>query len=53
MRSEFYVIEAINPETAAAKIVDVVRNRIPMAFGLDPIRDVQVLCPMNRDGVGA
>ena len=22
-------------------------------FGLDPIRDVQVLCPMNRGGVGA
>ena len=22
-------------------------------FGLDPIRDIQVLCPMNRGGVGA
>ncbi len=31
----------------------VVRDRIPKAFGLDPIRDVQVLCPMNRGGVGA
>src|SRR5208282_1607255 len=27
--------------------------RIPKRFGLDPIRDVQVLCPMNRGGVGA
>ena len=26
---------------------------IPRKFGLDPIRDVQVLCPMNRGGVGA
>jgi ATP-dependent exoDNAse (exonuclease V) alpha subunit len=22
-------------------------------LGLDPIRDIQVLCPMNRGGVGA
>jgi len=25
----------------------------PKRFGLDPIRDIQVLCPMNRGGVGA
>ena len=25
-----------------------VRERIPARFGLDPIRDVQVLTPMNR-----
>jgi site-specific DNA recombinase len=30
-----------------------VKNRIPKRFGFDPIRDVQVLCPMNRGGVGA
>ena len=30
-----------------------VRERIPARFGLDPVRDVQVLCPMNRGGLGA
>jgi exodeoxyribonuclease V alpha subunit len=30
-----------------------VKTRIPNRFGLDPIRDIQVLCPMNRGGVGA
>ena len=30
-----------------------VRDRIPARFGLDPVRDVQVLCPMNRGGMGA
>jgi exodeoxyribonuclease V alpha subunit len=30
-----------------------VKTRIPQRFGLDPIRDIQVLCPMNRGGVGA
>ncbi len=28
-------------------------ERIPARFGLDPVRDVQVLCPMNRGGLGA
>jgi exodeoxyribonuclease V alpha subunit len=35
------------------RIVDLVKTRIPNRFGLDPIRDIQVLCPMNRGGVGA
>jgi exodeoxyribonuclease V alpha subunit len=51
--SDFYFVEADDPETAAARIVELVKNRIPRRFGLDPIRDVQVLCPMNRGGVGA
>ena len=36
-----------------AKLLEVVARRIPARFGLDPIRDVQVLCPMNRGGLGA
>ena len=28
-------------------------RRIPARYGLDPVRDVQVLCPMNRGGLGA
>lgn len=34
-------------------LVELVARRIPHRFGFDPIRDVQVLCPMNRGGVGA
>jgi exodeoxyribonuclease V alpha subunit len=30
-----------------------VQDRIPKRFGLDPLRDIQVLCPMNRGGLGA
>jgi ATP-dependent exoDNAse (exonuclease V) alpha subunit len=36
-----------------SRIIELVRTRIPRRFGFDPIRDIQVLCPMNRDGVGA
>src|ERR1700681_4103326 len=51
--SDFYFVEADDPETAVARIIELVRTRIPRRFGLDSIRDVQVLCPMNRGGVGA
>jgi len=51
--SDFYFVQADDPETAVTRIVELVRTRIPQRFGLDPIRDIQVLCPMNRGGVGA
>ena len=41
------------PDVVLAKLIRVVQERIPKRFGLDPIRDVQVLCPMNRGGLGA
>ena len=51
--SDFYFVQADDPETAVPRIVDLVKTRIPQQFGLNPIRDIQVLCPMNRGGVGA
>ena len=51
--SDFIFVEAADPEDAAAKVVKVVSERIPARFGFNAIRDVQVLCPMNRGGVGA
>lgn len=51
--ADFYFVPAEDPERAVPRIVELVRHRIPRCFGLDPIRDVQVLCPMNRGGVGA
>ncbi|KDU97147.1 recombinase RecD, partial [Komagataeibacter rhaeticus AF1] len=51
--SDFYFVEAAEPEVGLRKLLAVVRDRIPARFGLDPVRDVQVLCPMNRGGLGA
>ena len=51
--SDFYFVQAGDPGTASPLIVDLVKTRIPQRFGLNPIRDIQVLCPMNRGGVGA
>lgn len=43
-----------NPaEETAALVVDLVARRIPQRFGLDPVRDIQVLTPMHRGPAGA
>jgi ATP-dependent RecD-like DNA helicase SH3 domain len=53
IESDFYFVQADDPEIAVSRIIELVKTRIPKRFGLDPIRDIQVLCPMNRGGVGA
>jgi exodeoxyribonuclease V alpha subunit len=51
--SDFYFVEADSSEMTVARIVELVKTRILRRFGLHPIRDVQVLRPMNCSGVGA
>lgn len=46
--SDFWFVEAKTPEDGAAKVVEFVSRRIPRRFNLDPIEDIQVLCPMQR-----
>ena len=49
---DFYFVPAETPEDGADKVVRLVQRRIPGRFRLDPIRDIQVLCPMNRGALG-
>jgi exodeoxyribonuclease V alpha subunit len=51
--SDVRFVECADAEDGVAKILQIVRERIPARYGLDPIRDIQVLCPMNRGGLGA
>jgi exodeoxyribonuclease V alpha subunit len=50
---DFHFVDAADPEEGVRKLLTIVRERIPKRFGFDPIRDIQVLCPMNRGGLGA
>jgi exodeoxyribonuclease V alpha subunit len=50
---DFYFVDAADAEEGVRKLLAIVQERIPKRFGLDPVRDVQVLCPMNRGGLGA
>jgi exodeoxyribonuclease V alpha subunit len=51
--ADFYFMAVPDPEQAVPRIVSLVGKHIPRWFGFDPVREVQVLCPMNRGGVGA
>ena len=51
--SDFYFIEAKEPESIQDLIVRLVKERIPKPFGFTPKTDIQVLTPMNRSVLGA
>ncbi len=51
--SDFYFIPASSPEEIYTKLMQVITERVPKRFGLHPVKDVQVLTPMNRGGLGA
>jgi len=51
--ADFFLFPEDEPEQVADLVVDVVAHRLPRRFGLDPRREVQVLCPMHRGPAGA
>jgi exodeoxyribonuclease V alpha subunit len=51
--ADFFHFAEDEPDQVADLVVDIVANRLPRRFGLDPRRDVQVLCPMHRGPAGA
>ena len=50
---DFFFVEARSSAHARTLVHELVTSRIPRRFGLDPVRDVQVLCPMYRGDAGA
>ena len=48
-----YFVPVEDREQVPDVIVDLVKNRLPRAYKVDPVKDIQVLCPMNRGGTGA
>jgi exodeoxyribonuclease V alpha subunit len=51
--ADFFLFPEEDSEQVADLVVEIVANRLPRRFGLDPRRDVQVLCPMHRGPAGA
>jgi exodeoxyribonuclease V alpha subunit len=49
---DFFFIDRTNPERALDTVVEVVAERAPSRFAVDPIREVQVLAPMYKGPVG-
>ncbi|MBL9182848.1 MAG: ATP-dependent RecD-like DNA helicase [Verrucomicrobiaceae bacterium] len=51
-RSDFFFLEASEPEEIRDLIVQLAHTRLPTKYGFDPIADIQVLTPMNRNLLG-
>ncbi len=49
---ETFFVDQPDPEKAAELVVRLVSRRIPARFGLDPVRDIQVLAPMHKGPAG-
>jgi exodeoxyribonuclease V alpha subunit len=49
---DFFLFSAEDADSAANWVVDVVAERIPQKFGLDSLRDIQVLTPIYRGAAG-
>jgi len=49
---DFFFIDRPSPERALETVVEVVAERAPSSFAVDPIREVQVLAPMYKGAVG-
>jgi len=52
-KGDFYFVQKEEPEDVLATIIDLVQNRIPEKFKVDPVDDIQVLTPMHKGMVGA
>ena len=50
--ADFYWIEKEDPAEVSSLIEQMVLQRIPARFGLDPARDIQIITPMNRGSCG-
>jgi len=51
--TDFYFISSETPQQTVQTLREVITRRIPDRFGLNPTKDIQVLCPMNRGVLGA
>ena len=52
-KSDFFFIEQEDSSAIPQTIVELCRTRLPKHYGVDPIHDIQVLCPMIRSENGA
>lgn len=50
--SDFFFIEALEPEEVRENILSLVTKRLPNKYGFDPVDDIQVLAPMKKGVVG-
>lgn len=51
--SDFFFISERNPERLIQHVLGLIDKRLPKAYGLDRLKDIQLLCPMNKGKIGS
>ncbi|MEJ2671025.1 MAG: ATP-dependent RecD-like DNA helicase [Deltaproteobacteria bacterium] len=51
-KGDFVFLELEDPEAIKARLLNLVAEELPRRFGLDPLKDLQVISPMHRGVVG-
>ena len=49
---DFFFVSCSDAEEIAEKLTELVGNRLPKAYNLDPMQDIQVLSPMKKTTAG-
>lgn len=49
---DFFFLQRLDFNAAAELTVDLCKNRLPKAYGLDPVTDIQVLSPTRKGPLG-
>lgn len=52
MRRDLFMIERASAREALAEIVDLVGERLPRHYGVDPVSDIQVFAPVYKGELG-
>lgn len=52
-KSDFFFLEEEDPLKVVETIKDLCAKRLPVYYKVDPVKDIQVLCPMQRGEAGA
>lgn len=50
--SDFFFVDRQEPEEVLQTLLQLVSQRLPKKYGLNPIQDIQVLAPMRRGMIG-
>lgn len=51
--NDFFFMSRTNVFLAASTVIDLYTTRLPNAYGYDPIKDIQILCPSRKGETGS
>ena len=51
-QNDFFFLQRLKPEPACELVISLCRDRLPKAYGFDPLNDIQVIAPARKGTLG-